>query len=73
VRQTVFQNATPLATRSLEIRRAPEGDLAGLRGAAALVVDALLSKETLGTWIEHGTPAEMTSLSSPLVRRAVTA
>ena len=73
VRQVVFQNATELATRSVEIRRAPEGDLAGLRGAAALVVDALLSKGTLGTWIEHGTPAELTSLSSPRFRRPVTA
>ena len=64
VRRVVLEKSTPLATRSLEIRRAPDADQAGLRGAAFLVMDTLLSKESLGSWIERGTPAMTASVSS---------
>jgi predicted NBD/HSP70 family sugar kinase len=43
VRLTVLGRSLPLATRSLEILQSPLADRAGLRGAAFMVVDELLS------------------------------
>lgn len=43
VRLTVLGRSLPLATRSLEILQSPLSDCAGLRGAAFMVVDELLS------------------------------
>ena len=47
VRQSVIARSLPLATRSLQIARSPLADRAGLRGAAFMVVDELLSPERL--------------------------
>lgn len=47
VRQSVIARSLPLATRSLQISRSPLGDRVGLRGAAFMVVDELLSPERL--------------------------
>ena len=47
VRQSVIARSLPLATRSLQIDRSPLADLGGLRGAAFMVVDELLSPERL--------------------------
>lgn len=63
VRQMIFSRSLPLATRSLRIERSPLGDRAGLKGAAFMVIDELLSRERLGRWIEHGSPAGHPSLS----------
>ena len=43
VRLAVLSRSLPLATRSLEILQSPLADRAGLRGAAFMVVDELLS------------------------------
>ena len=43
VRLAVLDRSLPLATRSLEILQSPLSDRAGLRGAAFMVVDELLS------------------------------
>ena len=43
VRLAVLDRSLPLATRSLEILQSPLADRAGLRGAAFMVVDELLS------------------------------
>jgi glucokinase-like ROK family protein len=64
IRQSVFSRSLPLATRSLQILRSPLGDMAGLRGAAFMVVDELLSRELLGSWLAHGTPAGQTRLTA---------
>lgn len=57
VRQIVLRRSLPLATRALMIERSPLGNTAGLKGAAFMVVDELLSRERLGLWIENGSPA----------------
>jgi predicted NBD/HSP70 family sugar kinase len=64
VRQLVFSRSLPLATRSLLIERSPLGNTAGLKGAAFMVIDELLSRERLGLWIEGGSPAGQPALSA---------
>jgi hypothetical protein len=36
--------------------QSPLSDRAGLTGAAAMVVDELLSQQLIGRWIHHGSP-----------------
>jgi glucokinase-like ROK family protein len=57
VRQEVLSRSLPLATRALLIERSPLGNTAGLKGAAFMVVDELLSRDGLARWIEDGSPA----------------
>lgn len=57
VRQAVLQRSLPLATRELRIVPSPLGDQVGLTGAAFLVIDQLLSRDVLATWIDKGSPA----------------
>jgi predicted NBD/HSP70 family sugar kinase len=64
VRQMVLSRSLPLATRSLLIERSPLGNTAGLKGAAFMVIDELLSRERLGLWIEDGSPAGQPALSA---------
>lgn len=64
VRQMVLGRSLPLATRSLLIERSPLGNTAGLKGAAFMVIDELLSRERLGLWIEEGSPAGHPALSA---------
>lgn len=63
VRQVVLTRSLPLATRSLLIDRSPLGNTAGLKGAAFMVIDELLSQERLGLWIGDRTPAGRPSLA----------
>ena len=62
IRHTIISRSLPLATRSLQISRSPLGDQAGLRGAAFMVVDALLSPPLLPRWLPDGSPAGRTEL-----------
>jgi len=64
VRQEIFSRSLPLATRSLKIERSPLGDTAGLKGAAFMVIDELLSRERLGLWIDRKSPAGQPALSA---------
>lgn len=64
VRQMIFTRSLPLATRSLLVERSPLGNTAGLKGAAFMVIDELLSRERLGLWIESGSPAGKPALSA---------
>ena len=64
VRQTVIGRSLPLATRSLQIVRSRLGDRAGLRGAAHMVMDALLSPAILPTWLDQGSPAGRAELTA---------
>jgi hypothetical protein len=43
VREVVYQRATPLATRHLEIARSTLGDRAGTTGAAVLAIEHILA------------------------------
>ncbi len=54
--EAVYRRSLPLATRNLRIMQSPLSDRAGLTGAAAMVVDELLSEDLLGRWIRHGSP-----------------
>jgi predicted NBD/HSP70 family sugar kinase len=62
VRQVVFQRAMPLATRALRIEVAPDGDLAGLRGCAFMVIDNLLAPDVASRWISRGSPVGVPDL-----------
>lgn len=62
IRHTIISRSLPLATRALQISRSPLGDQAGLRGAAFMVADALLSPEILPRWLGDGSPAGRTEL-----------
>lgn len=57
VRQVVFKRSLPLSTRSLRLTLSPLAEQAALKGAAFLVVDELLAREQLESWIELGSPA----------------
>jgi predicted NBD/HSP70 family sugar kinase len=59
IRETVFRRSLPLATRDLLIQRSSLGALAGVIGAASMVVDELFSREAIGTWLAAGTPTEL--------------
>ena len=57
VRETVYRRSLPLATRDLRIMMSKPAAEAGLLGAAAMVTDELFSRERLGLWLAHGSPA----------------
>jgi glucokinase-like ROK family protein len=65
IRQSILHRSLPLATRELQILPSPLGDHAGLRGAAFLVIDQLLSREMLGSWIERRSPAHIARSQEP--------
>ncbi|MEO8229140.1 MAG: ROK family protein [Chloroflexota bacterium] len=50
IREVVYARSLPLATRDLRIERSALGDRAGVLGAAAIVLDELLSAERLEMW-----------------------
>jgi glucokinase-like ROK family protein len=57
IRETVYRRSLPLSTRDLRIAFSPLSDTAGLIGAAFMVLDHLFSRDYLGCWIDHGSPA----------------
>jgi glucokinase-like ROK family protein len=59
IRETVYRRSLPLATRDLLIQRSSLGGLAGVIGAASMVVDELFSREAIGRWLAEGEPAMM--------------
>ena len=59
IREAVYRRSLPLATRDLDIRRSSLGELAGVIGASAMVVDQLFSREVLPRWVAAGNPAGM--------------
>lgn len=64
VRQAVFAQSLPLATRSLQLVRSPMSDRAGLTGAAFMVIDELMSCELIAHWIDSGSPAGQPQLTA---------
>ncbi len=57
IRETVLRRSLPLATRQLLIQRSSLGGLAGVIGAASMVIDELFARESIGRWIEAGDPS----------------
>ncbi len=57
IRDTVQRRSLPLATRQLLIQRSSLGGLAGVIGAASMVIDELFARESIGRWIEAGDPS----------------
>ncbi|HET7473653.1 MAG TPA: ROK family protein, partial [Candidatus Limnocylindrales bacterium] len=56
IRETVYRRSLPLATRELLIQRSSLGGLAGVIGAASMVVDELFARESIGAWLAAGAP-----------------
>jgi len=59
IRETVYRRSLPLATRDLLIQRSSLGGLAGVIGAASMVVAELFSREAIGQWLAAGDPSEL--------------
>ena len=64
VRQVVLGSSLPLATRSLLVSRSSLANTSGLKGAAFMVIDELMSRRRLGAWIGQGSPAGNPDLTS---------
>jgi predicted NBD/HSP70 family sugar kinase len=47
IRETIYRRSLPLATRELLIQRSSLGELAGVIGASAMVVDQLFARESI--------------------------
>jgi glucokinase-like ROK family protein len=63
VRQAVYQQSLPLATRNLHIAQSVNNEQIGLVGAAYMVVDELFDAPVLARWIGSGSPAGRPDLS----------
>jgi len=62
IKQAIYRRSLPLATRELRVTRSPLDDQAGLMGAAFMVIDELLSRERLATWIGYKSPVGRSDL-----------
>jgi glucokinase-like ROK family protein len=56
IRETVYRRSLPLATRELSIQRSSLGALAGVVGAATMVLDQLFSGEGMARFMAEGRP-----------------
>jgi glucokinase-like ROK family protein len=63
IRETIYRRSLPLGTRDLLIQRSSLGELAGVIGASAMVIDQVFAREAIGRWIEAGAPAGMPDLA----------
>jgi glucokinase-like ROK family protein len=57
IRETIRRRSLPLATRELLVERSSLGGLAGVMGAASMVIDQLFARDSIGRWIAAGEPA----------------
>jgi predicted NBD/HSP70 family sugar kinase len=51
IREIVYSRSLPLATRHLEIVRSTLDDRAGITGAAAMVIEHVLSPQVVDAWL----------------------
>lgn len=65
VRETIYRRSLPLATRDLLIQRSSLDGLAGVIGAASMVVDQLFSRESYARWAAAGAPSGMPDIAHP--------
>ena len=63
LRERIYRDSLPLATRELRIERSMLNDKAGVTGAAFMVIDELFSRARLAHWLATGSPAGMPELS----------
>jgi glucokinase-like ROK family protein len=56
IRETVYRRSLPLATRDLSIQRSSLGALAGVVGAATMVLDQLFSRGGVARFMSEGRP-----------------
>ena len=56
IREAVYRQSPPLATRELEIRPSALGPQSGVVGVATMVTDELFSRACLARWVGDGTP-----------------
>src|SRR3954453_20722122 len=64
IRQTVYAQSLPFATRRLEITNAQLGAHGGVIGGAAMVVDELLAPARFTAWMPFGSPAGMPDIAA---------
>ena len=57
IRQAVYRDSLPAATRNLTITSAALGRAAGLRGAAALAIEHLFARDIFAAWFRGRSPA----------------
>jgi|ERR1022692_1642195 predicted NBD/HSP70 family sugar kinase len=63
VREGVYRRSLSLATRDLRISLSSLNPGPGLYGAANMVLGELFSRQHLGRWLHHGTPAGHTEIT----------
>jgi predicted NBD/HSP70 family sugar kinase len=66
VREAIYRQSHPLATRDLRILRSQLGGTAALIGAADLVSDEIFAPRTLQDWIAYGSPRLLPSFLESL-------
>jgi glucokinase-like ROK family protein len=66
IRQTVYAQSLPFATRKLEITSAQLGADGGAIGVATMVVDELMALNRLAVWLPAGSPAGMPQIAALL-------
>src|SRR3954467_2756565 len=64
IRQTVYAQSLPFATRKLEITSAQLGADGGAIGVATMVVDELMALNRLAVWLPAGSPAGMPGIAA---------
>jgi predicted NBD/HSP70 family sugar kinase len=64
IRQTVYAQSLPFATRKLEIRSAQLGANGGAVGVATMVVDELMALNRLAVWLPAGSPRGMPEIAA---------
>ena len=64
IRQTVYAQSLPFATRRLEITNAQLGADGGAIGVAAMVVDELLALDRFSAWMASGSPTGMPEIAA---------
>ena len=67
VRQAVYGRSLPLATRDLVVHNSVLGPIAGVTGAAVMVLDQLFTVACLPRWIDRGSPAGLPELADEAV------
>jgi predicted NBD/HSP70 family sugar kinase len=66
VREAIYRQSHPLATRDLRILNSQLGGTAALIGASSLVSDEIFSASLLQDWIRYGSPRRLPSFLATL-------
>jgi glucokinase-like ROK family protein len=63
IRETVYGQSLPLATRELQVKRSALGSRSGVVGVASMVIDELFSRRRFQDWVTVGSPGGMPDLA----------